>query len=332
MNIKNKSYTLNDHAIQQSNSVANPFDEDDDSDLEDWTLDDYRFLTNWEMAEHNYWKLPGTEEGRGYCASWKTRGCTHIDDHNYSNHHGKAFVLHYQWHCKRRCCKICFEKWIAREANAATTKIEEFKKQTGQTPLHVVLDISNWDSEKDFKDMKKKARHILGQIGIVGGILVFHPFKFNKKLRCWYYSPHFHSVSFGNIPQGKITTSYYENGWIIKYLGPRKSIFSTMYYLLAHCGVKTRVSSVSWFGGLSYGKVKSVKEQNHNTCPACGRKTVDLYYSGIEHPFIIGKEFKGFVPSEGWHEMKPFTETEKFTFEYHSVIQINEVLKSLTEN
>lgn len=332
MNFRIKSHRLDNHAIQQSNTDAKIIDEDDDFDLENWSIDDYRLFTNWDIVEHNDWNLPGTKEERSYCASWKTRGCTHIENHNHPDYQGKAYVKHYKWYCKRRCCKICFEKWIAREANAATKRIEEFARKTGRTPIHMVLSISNWDSEKDFKEMKKKARKILDQIGIVGGDLIFHPFRFNKKLRCWYYSPHFHCVCFGNIPTGKITTSYYENGWIIKYLGPRKSVFSTMYYLLAHCGVKKGVSSVTWFGELSYGKVKKEKEPNRNVCPLCGRKLVDLHYEGIDPPFIIGQEFEGYVSTEGWHEVKKSTETEETGFEYSPIFSTNEILRSLSQS
>lgn len=322
-----KSYHL---AIKQSNNDAKIFDEDDEQfDLENWSIDDYKLYTNWDINEHNGWKLPGTEKEKEYCASWKSKGCLHIEDHNHPDYQGKAYVGHYQWFCKRRSCKVCFEKWIARNANAETKRIEDFARQTGRTPIHVVLDISNWDTEKDFKEMKNKARTILEQIGIVGGILIFHPFRFNKKLKCWYYSPHFHSVCFGNIPEGKITTSYYENGWMIKYLGPRKSVFRTLYYLLAHCGVKKHVSSVSWFGALSYGKVKRDKGPNLNVCPLCGRKLVDLHYEGIEPPFIFGQPFEGYVSPEGWYEVKKSTVKEEIKFEYSSTATINEVLKSI---
>src|SRR5437879_5025918 len=96
-----KSYHL---AIKQSNDDAKIFDEDDEEfDLEDWSIDDYRLLTNWNIVEHNCWKLPGTEEERWYCASWKSRGCTHIEDHNHPDYQGRAYVEHYQWYCKRRC-------------------------------------------------------------------------------------------------------------------------------------------------------------------------------------------------------------------------------------
>src|SRR5438094_10108327 len=139
MNSNNQNYTLDDLAIKQSITDAKILDEDDNFDLENWSIDDYRLCTNWNIVERNSWKLPGTEDERWYCTSWKTRGCIHVEDHNQSDYQGKAHVKHYQWFCKRRCCKICFEKWIAREANAAAKRIEEFARQTGMKPIHIVL-------------------------------------------------------------------------------------------------------------------------------------------------------------------------------------------------
>ncbi|MGI0022899.1 MAG: hypothetical protein ACRD9Q_08575 [Nitrososphaeraceae archaeon] len=58
MNSRIKSHTLDDHAIQQSNTDAKIIDEDDDFDLENWSIYDYRLRTNWNIVEHNDWKLP----------------------------------------------------------------------------------------------------------------------------------------------------------------------------------------------------------------------------------------------------------------------------------
>ena len=223
MNFRNKNYRSHDHAIEQSNADAKTIDEDDiESDLEN---SEYRRL--WNVYQLEYKRVRRLEitwekEEHWWCTSRQTKGCIHTENHNHPDNQGKAYVKRYQKFCMRSCCKKCYEKWIAREANAATKRMENFVQSTGKTLIHVVLSVSKWDVTMDFKTMKKKARKILEQIGIKGGNLIFHPFRFNKKLRCWYYSPHFHCVCFGNIPQGKITTAYYESGWVIKYLGPRK--------------------------------------------------------------------------------------------------------------
>jgi len=331
MNFRNQNRPFDDHAIEQSTTDANILDEDDiESDLENWSIDDYRMLTNWNTNEYSGWKLPGTEEEHWWCTSWQTKGCIHTENHNHPDHQGKAYVKRYQKFCMRSCCRKCYEKWIAREANAATKRMENFVKSTGKTLIHVVLSVSKWDVTMDFKLMKKKARKVLDQIGIKGGNLIFHPFRFNKKLRCWYYSPHFHCVCFGNIPRGKITTTYYESGWVIKYLGTRKSVFATLYYLLAHCGVKKGVHSVSWFGDLSYSKVKKEKEPNRNTCPSCERKLVELYHDGFDSTVPPNQPFEGYVSPEGWYEVKHTIEEDELEFGHSPISQVNEILKSLS--
>jgi len=56
--------------------------------------------------------------------------------------------------------------------------------------------------------------------------------------------------------KGSIGETYHQNGWFVKYLGVRKSVFATFYYLLSHCGIRHRIRSVSWFGDLSYSKLE----------------------------------------------------------------------------
>ncbi len=333
--ITNQNLTSYDPAIQQSNFNAKMLDEYDaecELDLENWEIDDYRLLTNWENVEHNGWNLPGTREENYWCGIWKTKGCVHVKDHNLPEHQGKAFIKRFQNFCYRSVCRKCYEKWLARAANAATKRIEKFAQDNKIKPIHVVVSISGWDIELDFKEMKKKARTILKQIGIIGGVLIFHPFRFNKKIRCFYYSPHFHCVGFGEIPKNKIVTTYYENGWFIKYLGPRKSVFSTFYYLLSHCGIRKGFHSVSWFGELSYRKVRKEKEQNNNKCPSCGRKLVELYYEGEFSGIPDEQPFEGYLDPEGWHPVNSVDEIESdpYKFEFDSRKKINEILKSLT--
>lgn len=297
-----------DHAIWHSIDDAENFEEEDDFDLENWSLEDYMTRTNWNIIEHDNWRLGGTGEEKSYCADWTNRGCKHTEDHYKDDH--KMYVEHYQWHCKNRFCNTCFEKWIARGAESGQKMILAYMNKTRKMnallrPIHTVLSIPDWEYEKDFEDLKKKARKILKQIGIRGGCLLYHPFRFHKIQMCWYFSPHFHSVCFGYIPKGKITTAYYETDWVIKYLGPRRSVFNTFYYLFAHCGVKKGVTSISWFGELSYGKIKRMKVPNH-TCPGCSRRLVGLspYDGDDDPPFVFGQKFKGFVPAKGFHETR----------------------------
>ncbi len=168
----------------------------------------------------------------------------------------------------------------------------------------MVLSVSSWDYELDYKKMKQKARKILKEIKIRGGSTIFHPFRFNKKLRCWYYSPHFHVVCFGFLPRGSLAEAYHQNGWFVKYLGVRKSVFATFYYLLSHCGIRHRIRSVSWFGDLSYSKLEKENLPDYNRCPLCNRKLVEIYYKGWDPPVPSESFFEGFVDAPGWYTVE----------------------------
>jgi hypothetical protein len=321
----------NDLAIEQSEYDANNFD--DEPDFNDWSIEDYQILTNWKTVQHNGWSLPATIEPHYWCGLWNTKGCLHVEDHYYE-HREEVYVRRYQRSCFRPVCEICYKKWIGRQANVSTRKIERYSKREKMSPVHLVLSVSHWDYDLDFTKMKKKVRKILKEIKIRGGSIIFHPFRFNKKIRCWYYSPHFHVVGFGYIPEGAITNTYSQNGWFVKYLGVRKSVFATFYYLLSHCGIKKRIHTVSWFGDLSYSKLKKEIMPDHNVCPLCKRKLVEIYYNGWDPPVPPDSFFEGFVNSEGWYTVKTekdFENKKARTFEYDSRSNVNEILKGLAE-
>ena len=299
--LQTKFIPYDNHAIEQSKIHASNIENDDEL-YNDWELDDYHLLTNWQTTEHNSWRLPATKEPHYWCGMWNTKGCLHTKDH--STHDNKIYVKRYQRSCFRSSCKVCWEKWIGRASNVATRKIEKFSKREKRQPIHIVLSISDWDYELDYKKMKQKARKILKEIKVVGGSIMFHPFRFNKRLRCWYYSPHFHVVCFGFLPKGSLAETYHQNGWFVKYLGVRKSVFVTFYYILSHCGIRYRTRAVTWFGDLSYSKLEKEILPENNNCPLCGVKLVEIYYNGLDPPVPIDGFFEGFVDSAGWYSVE----------------------------
>lgn len=322
----------NDLAIEQSEFYASNFD-DDNEPYEDWDIDDYHLLTNWDTIEQNGWVLPATQDPHWWCGLWNSKGCLHTEEH--ADQEGKAFVRRYQRSCFRPVCKTCWEKWIGRQSNVSTRKIERYSKKKEIPPIHIVLSISNWDYELDYKKMKQKARKILKEIRIVGGCIIFHPFRFNKRIKCWYYSPHFHVVGFGYLPKNSLVDAYYQNGWFVKYLGVRKSVFSTFYYLLSHCGIRHRNRSVSWFGDLSYSKLEKEILPDTSKCPLCGRKLIEIYYNGWDPPIPPDSFFEGFVDSEGWFAVKTETKsslTKLEKYEYALDRELYHANKGLSQN
>jgi len=58
-------------------------------------------------------------------------------------------------------------------------------------------------TKSGFKRLKSKAIKLIKSSGIVGGVIIFHPFRVNKKKQL-YISPHFHVIGYGYIEETKI--------------------------------------------------------------------------------------------------------------------------------
>lgn len=314
-------------AYEQSNEYYRILDDADT--LDNWTLEDYKLLTNWNEIRHNGWELPGTREPHYWCGQFALRGCTHTEDHHL--HEGKAYAQRFQRSCFRKRCSKCVEKWIARQASTATKRVKFARKKTDATLSHVVLSLPPSDWEISYNEMKAKARQILSMLRMEGYALVFHPYRFLKKTMQWYYSPHFHLVGYGEITMGRIIEAYGRYRWFIKDLGPRESIFNTFGYLLRHAGVKDKTHTLIWGGSLSYSKVKIKHERKSAQCPLCGRKLVELYFTG-QASLLPPGIFEDFVDPEGWHVVKTEKDSENKksgTFEYDPRNNVNEILKGI---
>jgi len=289
--------------------------------------DKYRFLTNAKSFQCNGFTVPGIKEKHDWCGMWNTKGCLHTEDHTQPEHDGKIFLKQYKKGCFRASCEECYRRWQGRQSNRATRRIEKFEKKSGQKPIHIILSIPLHDFYLSLKGMRRKARLVLKEIGCVGGAIIFHPFRIkNLKL---YWSPHFHVIGFG-FSEGKIFQGYGKYHWVIINKGFRNSVFGTFHYNLDHCGIKKGVQCMVWFGDLSYSKLKLEKEPDHNLCPACGRKLVEIYHDGVEFVVPPGESFEGFVDSEDWYLVKTEFEPIQTDFEYSSIRDLNELLKGLT--
>jgi hypothetical protein len=136
----------------------------------------------------------------------------------------------------------------------------------------------------------------------------------------WYLSFHFHVIGFidGGMAQcrhcskstidclgcsgfnGRTRREYYKEGgkdgagnsgygWIVDVKGARKTIHGTAWYQLNHAtivrGVK-RSSVTTWFGSVSYVKLKLKKEDRvmRDICPICQHELEEVIYVGVGEP------------------------------------------------
>jgi len=276
---------------------------------------------------YTFWKLPATEEPLEHCQDWVYKGCL---NHKHQDHKGKTFVKKFQRGCFRASCSHCWlRKWLARESNRAARRIENFmrvKKSHGfrePKPIHVIVSPPWNEKFISFDVLKKRCREMLKEAGIIGGLLIYHPFDYKKDKQQWQIRPHFHVVGFGWVVNTvKISKN---DGWVIKNKKTRDSIHSTVYYQLSHAGVSnTGIHSVSWFGDLGYRakyaseiKVEDDKEEL-NSCPFCKLALVFLRFVGLDRPPPPDFEFEALLNHKDWVECaSPWVKNPRGDFGFH---------------
>jgi len=270
--------------------------------------------TNWYTIEQDGWHLPATKDAHDWCGQWSTMGCLNVKAHKNTEAHGKGFVKTFQRSCYRADCETCYKKWMARESNKSTRRIEKYEKLSGKKAKHIIISVPKWLYYKPKKELAKESYKILKDIGCIGGTTIFHPFRYKKELRQWYYSPHFHVIGFGWIEC--VTENYQRNGWVVKNKGFRDSTFATIYYQLSHAGIKKNNHTLVWFGDLSYSKLKVEKEEiEANICPYCKAKLRQVESYGLFYCKPPDVEIELLVDLEGWRYVEPKRFTSELTKE-----------------
>lgn len=276
--------------------------------------------SNWYTIEQDGWHLPATKESHDWCGKWYAKGCLNVEAHKGTECEGKGYVKTFQRSCYRADCVGCEPKWRGRESNKATRRIEKYEEKSGKHAKHIIVSPPQWLYGKSKKELSKLCYKILKDVGCIGGTVIFHPFRYDKKYKDWYYSPHFHILGFGWIEC--VTENYQKNGWIIKNKGFRDSIFATFYYQLSHAGIKKHNHALVWFGDLSYSKLKVEKEDvDNNICPYCHAKLREVESYGVFYCKPPDIEIELLVDSIGWRyvehkieERKPMTKEERYEY------------------
>jgi hypothetical protein len=230
------------------------------------------------------WELPG--HGKSYfdCGRWRLKGCLNVDAHVQDGilepMVGKVFVKLYRRSCLRAECPICYEKWAGKEASKIEWRLKAWSG-AGE-PIHVIVSPAMKDVHHlAFTSLRQKCYDVARVSGFLGGSCIFHPFRQKSRSKAWYFSPHFHLIGFGWIRGTK--RGYQKHGWVVKNAGVRRTVSGTALYQLSHCGIHQKLHSVTWFGKLSYNRLKvPEKPIEREVCPICGSKLRDMYYFGSE--------------------------------------------------
>jgi len=224
---------------------------------------DWYEQTNYEHLEWHGWNLPMSGKAKEDCGQWAWRGC--LDHKHHSD--GKIRAQTYQLCCFTAKCPKCANQWAKRSTARVLVRLKASKKNQKHLK-HFLVSPPPWLHHKPIEELRKEARKIAKLAGVKGGLDIVHPFR--QKDGKWYVSPHFHYLAYGWVES--VTEHLQAKGWIVKNIGIRENPIGTIMYLLSHAGVKRGRHTITWFGDLSYSKLKIEKSESANKCPECNGK------------------------------------------------------------
>lgn len=252
-------------------------------------------------------------------------GCARVELHDKItldgvNYKGKVYVCKILHSCDKPDCPVCYKYgWASRAARKIENRLNEASKRFGLVE-HIIATVPPKFYGLDYISLRVKIKEILAARGVIGGVMIFHGFRYNKR-KSWYWSPHFHVLGFilGGYKcrsckkvretgkcgienrgcDGFVNRNYrmYEkDGCIVKVKGKRITVGGTAWYQLNHASInvrKKRFHVAVWFGVCSYRKLKVTDEVKKNVCPICLHELKRLDYFG-DKTFVLDKDSPDF--------------------------------------
>jgi len=145
--------------------------------------------------------------------------------------------------------------------------------------------------DKSPEELMKRVRRFMFDVGIIGSVMVWHPARFDKA-NGWKadVSPHVHMIAFGWIDDVRAQSDKHRLT-IVKHRTLRTDgdYFTAMKYILSHAGIRKNRHSLTYWGALSYSKLKVPKDDPEpEKCPHCGEFLVNGRIPEDKYPWITG--------------------------------------------
>ena len=235
------------------------------------------------ILSHKTFSLCGHGDPYHDCQDLLYFGCK--NEHGYFNEaKGKAYVKVVRRNCGRLECPKCLDKVTTNKARKIQKRLKAWKVDR-LTIKHIIVSPNSKETKyMDYPDIKTKAYKLMKQCGVLGGVLIVHPFRCNDFHRYEKPGLHFHIIGYGNVRGNKVKEMFEKEKWIIKNKGKRKSTFITIKYILGHCGVSPKYKSINWFGCCSYNKLKVKDDEKIPGCPYCGEELFQMEYKNTDKP------------------------------------------------
>jgi hypothetical protein len=232
-------------------------------------------------------------------------------DADYDPHDSKRVYMRKVFHsCDKASCPVCYKRgWAVREATRAEGRLEKAAERFGKVE-HIAASIPPKLWGLSYEDLRARTLKALYARGIIGGMLIFHGFRFDRDASLkWFWSPHYHVLGFivggyGRCRscrqqfcsscegyEGRTRRLQETDGFIVKVLGERKSVGATAYYQLNHATLRVGHGNhvATWFGCCSYRKLKVTVEKKKSLCPWCQHDLEELRYYGSKR-FVLDRD------------------------------------------
>ena len=285
-----------------------------------------RLSLNRAILKSPYWMLPVDDVdhenympvGRGVktsvlCGSWRSLSvCKNVELHegksvNGVDCTGKVIVRHNHMWCHKSSCPVCFIRgWSVRQARSIEGRFVEGGKRGFGKVEHVMVSVALADRDLPESVMRKKCRDALFDRGVIGGCMIFHGYRIDKKRGVLGWSPHYHCLGYiyGGFDRcrdcihergdcrscdgfkGREVRGYSKDKYLVKVLPERKTVFGTAFYQLNHATIRLgikRFHSVTWFGSCANRKFKSANVKVEILCPVCSSEMVKSIHMSKRH-------------------------------------------------
>jgi len=249
------------------------------------------------------------------CASHRSFSvCDNIEGHKGKFLNGvdctdKVIVRHNHLWCKKSSCPSCFIRgWSVSEARSIENRFIEGDRRGFGKVEHVMVSVALADRGLPESVMRKKCRDALKDRGVIGGAMLFHGYRIGKEHEALRWGPHYHCLGYieGGFDRcrncvhkrddckscigfkGREVRGYAKDGYLVKVLAERKTIFGTAFYQLNHATVRVgikRFMVVTWFGNCATRMFKSAEVKAKISCPVCKDEMVKSMYMG-QRPIV----------------------------------------------
>ena len=297
-------------------------------------------------------QMPGNGMYYSSCLGYQMKGCV---DSSHSSEHGisqdSAKVMRKK--CNELSCPRCWVFAINKQAKAAVERIEvtlSFKKnklwrrqRKSRIYNHLVVSLpkSKYDSCTTHKGRLNVERYVfrkLKEIGIEGGVSIYHPFRFTKNLESIYFSPHIHILGFGYTDKKNIKILYEKTGLFTKSIhtfNDSKTAFTKIRYLLSHVGVTRHKHRIKYFGDAGNNKfsTKTILAKSVSSIDDIGLHTISWKYlrrkiDGFYEDVPLSNVSLSLVSYDDESDIKSLREIDSDSFDL-SVTSITDVQKRL---